>query len=52
MSNIFIVKKGPPEKVDRLKPTKKVVKFRFKNLKKLKPVKFRFGMKNTFEDIL
>ena len=52
MSNIFIFKKAPTEKVNRIKPTNKVDKFRFKNLKKLKPVKFRFGTKNTFEDIL
>jgi len=51
MSNIFIVKKDPPNK-NKLKPTKKVVKFRFGNFKKAKPLKLRFGSKNTFEDIL
>ena len=48
MSNIFIVKKSPPKK--KLKPTSKVVKFQFRK-PKVKPLKLRFGMKNTFEDI-
>jgi len=47
MSNIFIVKKSQPKKV---KPTGKVVKFQFRK-PKVKPLKLRFGMKNTFEDI-
>ena len=51
MSNIFTVYKGPPNKVDKLKPTGKVVQFRF-GKPKVKPLKLRFTMKNTFEDIL
>ena len=50
MSSIFIVKKGPPKKVDKLKPTGKVVQFRF-GKPKVKPLKLRFGLKNTFSDI-
>ena len=52
MSKIFTVYKGPPKKVDKLKPTGKVVQFRFGNLKKAKPLKLRFGSRNSFRDIL
>ena len=50
MSNIFIVKKGPPKKVN--KPTGKVVPFEFRTLNKAKPLKLRFGSRNSFRDIL
>jgi len=38
-------------KVNRLKPTGKVVKFNLKKKYKVKPLKLRFTMKNTFEDL-
>jgi len=50
MSQIFIVKKGPPKK--KLKPTGKVVKFQFRDPKKTKQLKLRFGSRNAFRDIL
>ena len=49
MSNIFIVKKGPSKK--KLKPTGKVVKFQFRK-PKAKPLKLRFGSRNSFRNIL
>lgn len=53
MSNIFIIKKSQPKKVNKLKkPTGKVVKFQFRKPKKAKQLKIRWGLKNTFEDIL
>ncbi len=51
LSKIFTVYKGPPKKVDKLKPTGKVVKFQFRDPKKTKQLKLRWTSKNTFEDI-
>tara|TARA_B110000285_G_scaffold81817_1_gene94261 strand:+ start:205 stop:372 length:168 start_codon:yes stop_codon:yes gene_type:complete len=49
--NIYRPKKlDSSVKVDRLKPTGKVVKFNFKRSKK-KPLKLRYTMKNSFEDL-
>ena len=50
MSNILTVYKGPPNKVDKLKPTGKVVQFKFRK-PKAKPLKLRYTMRNSFEDI-
>ena len=47
MYNNVLVKKSPPKKN---KPTSKVVKFQFRK-PKVKPLKLRFGMKNTFSDL-
>ena len=50
--NIYRPKKlDSSVKVNRLKPTGKVVKFKFRNLKKTKPLKLRVTMKNSFEDL-
>ena len=46
-NKFFTVKKGPPKKVNKLKPTCKVVQFRFGNFKKAKPLKLRFGSTAT-----
>ena len=48
MSNNVLVKKSPPN--NKLKPDVKVIPFQFRK-PKVKPLKLRFGMKNTFSDL-
>ena len=50
LSKIFTVKKGPPKKINKTKPTGKVVQFQFRK-PKARQLKLRFGMKNTFSDL-